>query len=479
MSGVAAGIDFGTTRSALTIRRAGSVVHVGTGDGQPMPSVVAVNRLTGECQVGEEAANRMEQLRDTHLIVRSVKSHLAEGAHWEASNKLWTAQDIAGCIFDALRERAENQAGPLPESLPTVVTTPVGYSAAGRRALRAAASAAGFSIEAFVPESTAALFPLQGRLHAHRFVVVVDWGGGTLDVSVVEQERRSLIERATQCLSTGGDAIDAIVAEWTMNKLGRDWSALSAADQDYILCVAERAKRQLSAAPETRLAFTIGSEHGTFVLTRQQLASLVAPRVEDAIHVVRSAIHLAGISPDQIGRFVFIGGSARLRSFRQAVQTDETFAGQEEFPNEPDWFVADGAALLAETRGRYLAAEGAGMLLSDGSVHSLIQPGDEVENLDRTIRVGLIEDAATAQIPVGRFPASRDGESWIGHPERFHMVHCLTVPTMGFSDEVIGVRFRMSPDLTLHIQAGSHQRGEQSDWEWSFQPLALMYKLPD
>lgn len=476
---VAAGIDFGTTRSALTVRRGGSAVHVGTPDGLPMPSVVAVNLLTGERRVGEEASDMTEQLRETHLVVRSVKLKLAEGGQWEAANRLWTAEDVAGCIFTELRKRAEAQVGTLPDAVPTVVTTPVGFSAAGRRALRTAAAGAGFAVQAFVPESTAALFPLRRRLRAHRFVVVVDWGGGTLDVSVLEQAGRSLLERATRCLASGGDAIDSLLAEWVTGRLGTAWTDLSAKDQDYVLRVAERAKRRLSADAEVPLTFTLGARDVTLPLTRAQLTRLVAPRVEEAIGVIKAAVNAAGISVDGVGRFVFVGGSARLYSFWQAVRTDETFAGQEEFPPAPDWFVADGAALLAERGGRYLAAEGAGMLLSDGSVHPLVRPGECVEDLDRTIRVGLVEDAQAAQIPVGTYPATREGNSWTGYPERFRMMQCLTVPTMGFSDEAIDVRLWMSPDLTVHVRASSHQRGEPYEWEWSPQPLSLMYELPE
>ncbi len=92
------GIDFGTTRTALSIRTAGDTVHVGTPDGLPMPSLVAVNRLTGETRVGEAAAAAAEELDDTHLVIRSVKSHLSAGVVWEAAGRGWTTADVSSHI---------------------------------------------------------------------------------------------------------------------------------------------------------------------------------------------------------------------------------------------------------------------------------------------------------------------------------------------------------------------------------------------
>ena len=397
---------------------------------------------------------------------------------WEAAGRRWTTLDVTSCIFAESRRRADAQVDGLGSDLPTVVTTPVGFPASARRALRQAAAAAGFAVRAFVPESTAALLPLQQRLRAHGIVTVVDWGGGTLDVSVLQRHGRTLRERATRPMPSGGDAIDRQLAEWVCARLDIAFLELTPRDQDYLLRTVERAKRALSEHGQAELDLTVEGRSASLAMPRAGLARLTAPTVDEAISVVKAAVRAAGLSPEGVGRFVFIGGSARLYGFGQAVQDDEAFAGRGEFPGEPDWLVADGAALLAQHGGRYLAAEGVGLLLADGGVHPLLEPGEAVEGLERTVRVGLVEDVRAAQIPVGSYPGVPDGDGWKGQPQRFRVARCLTVPTMGFADEGIDVSLWMSCNLTLHVRAVSFSRDEAVEWEWAPESLPLMYELP-
>lgn len=480
LSGPVAGIDFGTTRSGLTIRWHGSNVHVGTPEGLPMPSLVAINRLTGDVRVGEQAASDARQLADTHVVIRSVKLHLAEGGFLEAAGRSWTVQEIAGHVLSELRRRAARQVQDLPATIPAVLTTPVGFPASARRALRGAAAAAGFAVRAFVPESTAALLPLRERLRAHRFITVADWGGGTLDVSVLQQSGSSVVERATRPLASGGDALDAVLAGWIAERWDLALPDLPARDADTLLRSAERAKRELSTDPEASVSTTLRGAERHATVSRGQLARLVGPSVEEAVEVTKAAVRASAVSAEAIGRFLFIGGSARLYGFGQAIQADEAFAGRSEFPEQPEWLVADGAALLAERGGRHVAAEGAGLLLSDGSVHGLVRPGDPVDRLDRTIRLGLVEDARAAHIPLGTYPATCDARGvWSGQPERFRTMHCLSVPASGFSNEAIEVRLWMSEELTLHVRAASRNENQGSEWDWGPQQLSLAYEIPE
>ena len=478
--GPVCGIDFGTTRSGLSLAYPGqsTLTRVGAAGGSPMPSVVAVDRLTDRVRPFSEAARYRESLADTDLVIRSVKLDLEAGREWRTERRTWTATDVVTEILQELRRRADDLFVNLPEMVPAVVATPVGFSREGRTALRDAASRAGFEVLAFVPESTAGLLGAPARYRRARHVVVADWGGGTLDVSALERTSFGVAERYTDSWRVAGDAIDQRIAEWVADQAGLSVGSLSARDRDQILAWSEEGKRRLTDVESYTLRPALADGRALAVpLRRADLRTLVAPVITEALAVIRSTVGRAGLSADEVGAYVFISGSAQLIGFRQAVDEDPQIAGRAVFPEEPDWLVADGTALLAKSGTGYVAAEGLGLLMSDGRVHPIIRPGDDVRDLTRTVRVGLVEDVHEAQIPLVTFEAYADSLGvWRGRPDRFTVCECLGVPVLGFAGEAIDVRVHVSRDTVLIAQAESVQC--RRPVRCVLAPLALAYPLP-
>lgn len=479
--GPVCGIDFGTTRSGLSLAYPGqsAPARVGSASGSPIPSVVAIDRLTDRVRPFSEAARYRESLADTDLVIRSVKLDLEAGREWRTERRAWTATDIVTEILRELRRRADEVVGGnLPVSVPAVVATPVGFAREGRTALRDAARRAGFEVLAFVPESTAGLLGAPARYRRARHVVVADWGGGTLDVSALERTPFGIAERYTDSWRVGGDAIDQRIAEWVADRAGVSLLSLPARDRDNILAWSEEGKRRLTEME----SFTLkpGLADGRYLavpLGRADLRAMIAPVIAEAIGVVRRTVTQAGLAAEEVGAYVFIGGSAQLVGFRQAVDEDPQIAGRAVFPDEPDWLVADGTAALAKSGTGYVAAEGLGLLMSNGGVHPIIRPGEDVRDLEHRVRVGLVEDVGEAQIPLVTFPAYADTRGvWRGRPDRFTVRECLGVPVLGFAGEAIDLRVRMSRDTMLSAEAESVQC--KRPVHCALPSLALAYPLP-
>ena len=171
------GIDFGTTNSAafsFTGVDENSIVpiHYGDDEGRPFPSVVAINKETGEVICGREAKEQRNTLRGTHAYFSSIKSIIDSDQTWTIAGKIWSPEDIASEILKALKKRVErNSDNVLDEA---VMAVPIGYSAAKKQHLRNAAKKAGINVKMFISEPTAAFCSNYSELCACKNVAVFD-----------------------------------------------------------------------------------------------------------------------------------------------------------------------------------------------------------------------------------------------------------------------------------------------------------------
>ena len=151
------GIDFGTTNSAcvglLDKRRA---IKYTDGDDEPFPSIVMIDKVTGEVLTGREARNRREELSETCEIFSSIKSLLGSNHRWNIAGEVWTPEKVASQIFIGLKDQVSSKSGINIDK--AVVAVPVGFPPEKRHSLREAAEIAGIEITSLVSESTAAAF---------------------------------------------------------------------------------------------------------------------------------------------------------------------------------------------------------------------------------------------------------------------------------------------------------------------------------
>ena len=106
------GIDFGTTNSAAfsftgSDEKTLLPIHYGDDEGRPFPSVVAIDKSTGEVIAGREAKDQRNALQETHEYFSSIKSIIDSDQKWIIAGKTWTPEDVASEIFKALKKRVE------------------------------------------------------------------------------------------------------------------------------------------------------------------------------------------------------------------------------------------------------------------------------------------------------------------------------------------------------------------------------------
>lgn len=175
------GIDFGTTNSAMVGISHGHAANYGDDVGQPYPSIVAIDKMTGDViSRGRDAWNRREELRPSCHIITSVKTLLDSNETWKCDTRTWTPEEVTTEILKGLKKTVERRTHGSSEIKDAVISIPIGFSPAKRHVLRSAAEKAGIQVKSFISEPTAAVYHKYRELKRWSKIAVFDWGGGTL-----------------------------------------------------------------------------------------------------------------------------------------------------------------------------------------------------------------------------------------------------------------------------------------------------------
>jgi molecular chaperone DnaK len=468
------GIDFGTTNTsaydALTSRA------YGDGFGSPLPSIIAIDRASNTPLIGRDLWEHRFELQDRgdYEVIRSIKTLLDTRETWIGhKGRVWTVVDVAAALISELKQKVA-KSGQVDITQATF-SVPVDLSPAARKTLRLAAERAGIAVSTFVKESTAAIISEWQNVKSSQYVAVFDWGGGTLDVSVVQLRATKITELATKGLALAGNSIDEEIARFVharvMARRGEstELSQLHPLAFNDLLVRCENAKCALSDSDEARFSlFNYDGRDETVELTRSQLAPLLQPFVTRALDVLHSGLRDAQIRFKSLDQIIFTGGCSKLWLFRDTLANDPQLAQLAHWAAEPEWAVARGAAILQKNPGKFELSESIAIELSDGSFLDLFKYGDHAGTARSALTVALVEDARTANILLHRRSRPED---------RYGLLLPVPVTVMGFNLEDIHLDLELTFDLTLGITARSGRLNGHNTVKKETQELRFAYSL--
>lgn len=190
------GFDFGTTNSLISIVRGNRTINFLDDEQRPIPSVVCYEG--GQTILGREAKERLAQagLGVQGNIVRSPKMYLGRDSVFVEGTERIPVEIVADLVRHVL-QRARSRDREVGDISCAVVTIPVDMEGYRRQALRNAFRLAGLRIVQFVHEPLAALYGLfrtqdistMLRRYDRKLILVFDWGGGTLDLTLCRPMR--------------------------------------------------------------------------------------------------------------------------------------------------------------------------------------------------------------------------------------------------------------------------------------------------
>jgi molecular chaperone DnaK len=229
MAGQVFGLDFGTTNSLLTVIRGDNrPTHLLDKTGRQHPSVVWYRG--SDVIVGRKARENLDAGPDaiTGSFVRSPKRLLTQDSPIHVGGRELDPRDVIAQVLRFLRNDAADDQAVRHEVNHAIMTIPVKLDGAGRRRLREAARKANIGVVQFVHEPLAALYAYL-RSHADyrrrlveldgRRILVFDWGGGTLDLTLCHVQGDQIIQLANMGNNdVGGDRFDEIIRNRVRDK---------------------------------------------------------------------------------------------------------------------------------------------------------------------------------------------------------------------------------------------------------------------
>ncbi len=347
--GVRIGIDLGTTYSLVGVLRDGHahIVPNALGERQT-PSAVSVD-ADGTILVGAPA--RARAMTHPDCTFRNFKRDMGTDREFCHGRHQFRPEELSALVLRQLVRDAEASLGaPVDEA---VVTVPAYFGELQRRATRDACEIAGLHVERLINEPTAAALAY-GLHHRDREcrIAVLDVGGGTFDVSILE-----IIEGVIEIQASAGDArlggedfvamlVDAL-AERANEHHGVDpRTMVHTKARFWEAC--ESAKCRLSSHEQVEVDVPRPGPHLQveplrLMLTREQAHGLWQPIIERMHPPIRRALRDAGLRPDAIDEVVLVGGATRMPIVSQLA---ESLFGRPPLRTiSPDEAVAQGAAV--------------------------------------------------------------------------------------------------------------------------------------
>lgn len=463
------GIDLGTTHSLIGVYEDGSPRLISNALGRVLtPSVVSVDKDKGVL-VGQAAHDRLGS--HPAATVATFKRWMGSGRETRLGDRTFRAEELSALVLRSLLDDARAALG--CEIREAVISVPAYFGDAQRKATRAAGELAGVRVERLINEPTAAAiaYGLQERVDGSTFMVL-DLGGGTFDVSILE-----IFDGVIQVHASAGDNhlggedfLDLLVGNFLQDhRLQRN--RLSPADLALLRKHLQAVKHQLSARERVEVELELDGRLLQWSIDQERFAGLCEPLVQRLRQPIERALRDAKLSPDGLDEVIMVGGASRMPVF---TRTATRMLGRLPLRHvHPDEAIALGAAVVSGMKARDQSLEE--VVLTDVCPYTLgveTARTDEHGHMTSGHFAPIIDRNCT--VPVSRaetFYPMQDGQQQVDlevfqgeSPRTEHNIALgkLTVPLRrGVPRHENGVEVRFTYDVNgvLQVEARSQSTG--------------------
>jgi len=306
------GIDLGTTNSVATVYTDNGLKHISFDGDFLLPSVINVSNEG--VIVGIKAKN-MAMIAEENTAI-SVKRVIGTDKKLTLNNKEFTPEEVSSLIIKKIKTTAEQEMG--REYKRCVVTVPAYFNENQREATSKAVKLAGLEVLRVINEPTAAAIAYGANRDDDMIYGVYDLGGGTFDISIIENS-----EGLIEVLSTtgdnllGGDDFDEKLASLIWKKSEFD-IPLSKKLKIKLNQVAEKTKIALSSEEivnidEKFFAKKDGEPlHLEVEVTKEEFEKLIEKDIDRTIDLLLDTVEEANSNIDELESIILTGGSSRI-----------------------------------------------------------------------------------------------------------------------------------------------------------------------
>lgn len=338
------GIDLGTTNSLAAVwQDYGPVIIPNALEKNLTPSVVSILE-DGTLLTGQAAKERL--ISDPNNTANVFKRTMGQRYFYELGGRGYSSTELSAMILKSLKRDAEKFLG--QEVTEAVISVPAYFNQNQRKATKEAGKLAGLKVERLVSEPTAAALCYGVNANPDmKNAIVLDLGGGTFDVSVLEFFEGVIDVKAVSGDNRlGGEDFTKSIAAWFLyeNNLGED---LSQEDVALISKKAEQVKYAVSDLEHPiSAAMTVNIKDVEYskILTPEIFSVLTKDLMERFKVPIKKAIRDAGLTVSEIDSVILMGGATRMKCVRDFAE--RVFGDRVITSYNPDETVALGAAIL-------------------------------------------------------------------------------------------------------------------------------------
>ena len=307
------GIDLGTTNSVATVYSKEELKHISFEGSYLLPSVV---NISNEGVIVGKVAKNLAMIAP-HNTAISIKRKMGSDEKVILNNKEYLPEEISALILKKIAQTANEEMG--IEYKRCVITVPAYFNEKQREATARAAKIAGLDVIRIINEPTAAAISYGANKQEDMLYAVYDLGGGTFDVSIMENSE-GLIEVVSTAGDNylGGDDFDKKLADLIFQKSGFKIERNTKLDIK-LLQLAEKIKIELSDKEEIEINEKFFAKdknakplHLEIKISRDEFIDLIKANIDKTIELLYQATQEAGYEIEDIDVVILTGGSSKI-----------------------------------------------------------------------------------------------------------------------------------------------------------------------
>lgn len=301
------GVDLGTTNSLAVVYKEGKPVLIPNAFNEYItPSVVSI--LDGKIVVGKLAKERL--VTHPECSASLFKRTMGTDVTYTLDRKEYDSATLSSFVVKQLIEDAQNY---LSEKITEVViSVPAYFNARQRQDTKRIGELLGVKVERLINEPSAAAIACHMDDEYETFVVF-DFGGGTLDVSVVDCfENVISINAISGNNHLGGTDFDRAMAEHFCSKNGLNYNVLDSSFQQSILRACEQAKIKLSTQSVVEVSLVHLNKNYNCIFDENVLFNITHSLLESCKNVIGKAVKDSGFSASELDSLILVGGSSQM-----------------------------------------------------------------------------------------------------------------------------------------------------------------------
>ena len=304
------GIDLGTTNSLATyIDDNGEIQFIKNEYGNILiPSVVGIDE-NDDIIVGELAKER--RMMNAEETASNFKRRMGTDAKIKVKNRTFDAQMLSSFVLKHLKENAEKQ---LNEKINRVIiSVPAYFNDKQRRDTKMAAELAGLTVERLINEPTAAALSLGSNiLNQNLKFIVLDLGGGTFDVTLLETFENIMdVISISGDTMLGGEDFTTKICEIFLKNIKLAITDLSSDERTKLYTKADRAKKLISLK-DVEIELEIKGKNYKSEITQKDFREAVKPLLVKMRAAIDKALQDGNTDAREIEKVVLVGGAVKL-----------------------------------------------------------------------------------------------------------------------------------------------------------------------